>query len=93
MGSNYGIILAAGEGKRMKSKFPKVLHKVCGKPIIDHVIKSLKESGVADFTVVVGHGADAVKSYLGQNVKTILQKEQLGTGHAVMCCREFLSGK
>lgn len=89
----YGLVLAAGEGKRMKSKLPKVLHKVCGKAMIDHVINALMGAGVEDFQVVVGHKADEVKAYLGDNIKTSYQSEQLGTGHAVMCSRDFLRNK
>lgn len=93
MNNCYGLILAAGEGKRMKSKLPKVLHKVCGKPMIDHIIGAVKGSGVEDLIVVVGHKADVVREHLGENVKTAYQEKQLGTGHAVMCCEEFLGDK
>ncbi|QCX33739.1 bifunctional UDP-N-acetylglucosamine diphosphorylase/glucosamine-1-phosphate N-acetyltransferase GlmU [Caloramator sp. E03] len=89
----YGIILAAGQGKRMKSKLPKVLHKICGKPMIDYVTDAVLSAGVKDFAVVVGHGADAVRDYLGSEIKTIYQDKQLGTGHAVMCCESFLNDK
>ena len=93
MNNSYGLILAAGEGKRMKSKIPKVLHKVCGKAMLDHVVGALKHSGVEDFVVVIGHSGDIVKKHLGEDVKTVLQEMQLGTGHAVMCCKDFLLGK
>lgn len=89
----YGIILAAGEGKRMKSRLPKVLHKVCGKAMLDHVIESVNNSGLNDFIVVTGHGSEIVKTHLGDNVKTAYQEKQLGTGHAVMCCEDFLKSK
>jgi bifunctional UDP-N-acetylglucosamine pyrophosphorylase/glucosamine-1-phosphate N-acetyltransferase len=89
----YGIILAAGEGKRMKSKLPKPLHKVCGKPMIDHIVDALKNAGVNDSIVVVGHKAEIVKAHLGENIKSVYQEDQLGTGHAVMCCQEFLKNK
>lgn len=89
----YGIILAAGEGKRMKSKLPKVLHKVCGKPMIDHIWQAMKNAGVDDFIVVIGHKAEMVKAHLGENIKTAYQEKQLGTGHAVMCCDDFLKDK
>ena len=85
------IILAAGEGKRMKSKLPKVLHKVCGKTMVEHVINTAEEAGADDICVVIGHGGDAVKESLeGRNVKFALQAEQLGTGHAVMQAGEFI---
>lgn len=93
MDNCYGIILAAGEGKRMKSKLPKPLHKVCGKPMIDHIINALKNAGVNDLIVVVGYKAEIVKAHLGESVKSVYQEEQLGTGHAVMCCNEFLKNK
>lgn len=93
MGPRYGLILAAGEGKRMKSNLPKVLHKVCGKSMLYHVIDALRGSNVDDFVVVVGHGADIVKAHLEDNIKTVYQDRQLGTGHAVMSCRDFLKGK
>lgn len=89
----YGIILAAGEGKRMKSKLPKVLHNVCGKPMIDHIIKAMNGANLNDLIVVVGHKAEVVKEHLGNNVSTAFQERQLGTGHAVMCCEDFLKDK
>jgi bifunctional UDP-N-acetylglucosamine pyrophosphorylase / glucosamine-1-phosphate N-acetyltransferase len=93
MNNCYGLILAAGEGKRMKSKLPKVLHKVCGRPMLFHVIEALKGSGIEDYVVVIGHEGEAVKKHLGNDVKIAWQTQQLGTGHAVMCCRDFLNGK
>ena len=78
------IILAAGEGTRMKSKLPKVLHKVCGQTMIKHVIDTVNNSDVEECIVVVGHEAEKVKESLPPEVKTVLQEEQLGTGHAVM---------
>lgn len=89
----YGLILAAGEGKRMKSKLPKVLHKICGRSMVEHVMDALVNAGVDGFEVVVGHKAEEVRSYLGDNITTSYQKEQLGTGHAVMCSEAFLKGK
>jgi bifunctional UDP-N-acetylglucosamine pyrophosphorylase/glucosamine-1-phosphate N-acetyltransferase len=89
----YGLILAAGEGKRMKSKLPKVLHRVCGKPMIDHIIGAVKGAGVEELIVVVGHKADVVKAHLDEDIKTAYQEKQLGTGHAVMCCEDFLRDK
>lgn len=84
------IVLAAGLGKRMKSKLYKVLHPVCGKPMVGHVLDALKQVPVDRNVVVVGHGAEAVKSYLGDEVEFVLQAEQLGTGHAVMQARGLL---
>jgi len=88
------IILAAGEGKRMKSNTPKVLHKVCGKEMINHVIDNIRKSGVEEVSVVIGKGADKVrKGTESRNIFYSVQEEQLGTGHAVMCAEEFLKGK
>lgn len=88
------IILAAGEGKRMKSNTPKVLHKVCGKEMINHVIDNIRKSGVEEVSVVIGKGADKVrKGTESRNIFYSVQEEQLGTGHAVMCSEEFLKGK
>jgi bifunctional UDP-N-acetylglucosamine pyrophosphorylase / glucosamine-1-phosphate N-acetyltransferase len=93
MSKCYGLILAAGEGKRMKSKLPKVLHRVCGKPMINHIISAVKGAGVEDLIVVIGHKSEIVKEHLGESIKTAYQEKQLGTGHAVMCCEEFLKDK
>jgi bifunctional UDP-N-acetylglucosamine pyrophosphorylase/glucosamine-1-phosphate N-acetyltransferase len=87
--SIISIILAAGEGKRMYSKVPKVLHKVCGVPMVEHVIGCARELGDPEPVVVVGHGADQVmKSISG--VKFVMQEKQLGTGHAVMQAEEYI---
>lgn len=88
------IILAAGEGKRMKSDMPKVLHKVCGKEMVKRVIDTVRKSGIEDINLVIGKGADKVKEATkDSNVSYSLQKEQLGTGHAVICSSEFLKHK
>lgn len=88
------IILAAGEGKRMKSNISKVLHKVCGKEMVNHVIDTLRESGIDDIDVIVGKGAEQVKEATSnKNVSYSLQEKQLGTGHAVMCAKDFLNDK
>lgn len=76
----FGIVLAAGQGKRMKSKLYKVLHPVCGKPMIDYVVTALKQSGVDRLVTIVGHGAEAVREYLGDRTEYALQEQQLGTG-------------
>jgi len=83
------LVLAAGLGKRMKSKYPKVVHKILGKPMINWVVDLGKKFG--EVGVVVGHKAEIVQSYLPEDVKTYLQQPQLGTGHAVMCAKEFIS--
>lgn len=84
------VILAAGAGTRMKSKLPKVLHKVCGRTMLNHVIDVAKGAMVHECIVVVGHGAEDVKESLTPDVKTVLQKEQLGTGHALMMAEEYI---
>ncbi|MFP4074016.1 MAG: bifunctional UDP-N-acetylglucosamine diphosphorylase/glucosamine-1-phosphate N-acetyltransferase GlmU [Actinomycetota bacterium] len=76
------IILAAGEGKRMKSELPKVAHAAAGRPLVNHVIAATRAVEPATTVVVVGHGADRVRSILPEGVVDALQAEQLGTGHA-----------
>ena len=78
------VILAAGMGTRMKSKMPKVLHKVCGKPLSKWVIDASKAAGADKVCAVVGHKAETVKEVLGDMCEFALQAEQKGTGHAVM---------
>jgi len=91
---NCAIILAAGEGKRMKSSTPKILHKVCGTEMVNIVIDVIKKAKINDIDVIIGRGADAVKEATkGREVTYSLQDKQLGTGHAVMCAKDFLSGK
>jgi bifunctional UDP-N-acetylglucosamine pyrophosphorylase/glucosamine-1-phosphate N-acetyltransferase len=90
------VVLAAGKGTRMKSRTPKVLHPVCGKPMVAWVADAVAGAGVSDdVVVVVGHGAEAVTSFLGQRygarVRTVLQAEQRGTGHAVQVALPSLS--
>ena len=78
------VILAAGMGTRMKSKMPKVLHTVCGKPLSKWVIDAYKAAGADKVCAVVGHKAETVKEVLGDVCEFALQAEQKGTGHAVM---------
>lgn len=88
------IILAAGQGKRIKSNLPKVLHKACGKEMVNHVVDTMRVSGIEDVNVIIGKGAELVKERTeSRNVTYSLQAEQLGTGHAVKCAKEFLVGK
>ncbi|MBR1738620.1 MAG: bifunctional UDP-N-acetylglucosamine diphosphorylase/glucosamine-1-phosphate N-acetyltransferase GlmU [Firmicutes bacterium] len=84
------IILAAGQGTRMKSKIPKVLHKVLDKTMIDYVIDAAEKAGCDDICAIIGHQSAMVKAVLAGRVKTALQKEQLGTGHAVMQAGDFI---
>ncbi|MBC8080563.1 MAG: bifunctional UDP-N-acetylglucosamine diphosphorylase/glucosamine-1-phosphate N-acetyltransferase GlmU [Gorillibacterium sp.] len=89
----FGIVLAAGQGKRMKSKLYKVLHPVCGTPMVGHVVGLLDQVGCSQKIVVVGHGADAVKGYLGDRVEFVHQQEQLGTGHAVLQAKDLIGSE
>lgn len=87
------VLLAAGQGTRMKSELPKVLHPLCGKPMLWHVLESLKEVTTEKPVVVVGHGAEPVTDFLGDSARTVLQEPQLGTGHAAMQAESLLRGK
>ena len=88
------ILLAAGHGKRMKSDKAKVLHEVCGRPMIRYVVDAVREAGAEEIVVVVGAGADQVRSALANEPKVTFaeQKRQLGTGDAVRSCRDHLEG-
>ncbi|MCI9049796.1 MAG: bifunctional UDP-N-acetylglucosamine diphosphorylase/glucosamine-1-phosphate N-acetyltransferase GlmU [Coprobacillus sp.] len=88
----YAIVLAAGKGTRMKSQRPKVVHDVLYKPMINHVVDELKLMGVDETIVVVGHEAQQVEAIL-DNVEFVYQKEQLGTGHAVLQAKDILKDK
>ncbi len=87
------MILAAGKSTRMKSALPKVLHEVCGRPMIEYVLDAARAAGVTRIVAVVGHRADLVQAQLAQygDVEFALQSEQKGTGHAVMMCRDQLA--
>ncbi|MBU2952964.1 bifunctional UDP-N-acetylglucosamine diphosphorylase/glucosamine-1-phosphate N-acetyltransferase GlmU [Marinobacter sp. F3R08] len=78
------VILAAGQGSRMKSALPKVLHPIAGRPMLHHVIATAKQLGAERIHTVIGHGADSVRSATDEaSVNWVTQREQLGTGHAV----------
>jgi len=87
------VVLAAGQGKRMKSKLYKVLHPVVGKPMVGHVVDTLNHIDTTRTLVVVGYGAEAVQAYLGDRVEYALQAEQLGTGHAVLQAKDALGSE
>lgn len=78
------VILAAGKGTRMRSKLPKVLHKVGGKAMLQHVLDAATVAGCGEKVVIVGHEAELVEQAVGEQAKIALQAEQLGTGHAMM---------
>src|SRR5512145_1360835 len=87
------VLLAAGQGTRMKSDLPKVLHPLCGKPMIWHALEALKSATTEKPVVIVGHGAEAVRKYVGDAADCVLQEPQLGTGHAAMQAESLLKGK
>jgi bifunctional UDP-N-acetylglucosamine pyrophosphorylase/glucosamine-1-phosphate N-acetyltransferase len=84
MTKRYAVVLAAGQGTRMKSKLYKVLHPVCGKPMVEHVIDQVSALELHKIVTIIGFGAELVKSTLGERSEYALQEEQLGTAHAVM---------
>ena len=90
--SNYAIILAAGKGTRMKSDLPKVLHKVSGITMLEHVFRAVSAIDPAKNVTVIGHKAELVREVLDGQSAFTLQTEQLGTGHAVMMAEDELAG-
>lgn len=99
MNRSIAIVMAGGKGTRMQSPLPKVLVEVAGRPMIDYVLEALFQGGVGRTIVVVGYKADLVRQHLeaqsgpaSKNVQFAEQRTQLGTGHAVMQCRELLAG-
>lgn len=89
----YAIVLAAGKGTRMYSDMPKVLHPILEKPMIDYVLDRLVEMKIDEIIVVVGSGSEHVKKHIKHEVTYVEQKEQLGTGHAVLQAKHHLFGK
>lgn len=88
------LVLAGGKGKRMRSNLPKALMKVKGKPIIEHLLLAVAKSGIGGRpAIVVGRGKEKVMRGLGKKYDYIVQKKQLGTGHAVRSAYKFLKGK
>lgn len=94
MTQSVAIVLAAGKGTRMKSDLPKVLFPVCGRPMLSYVLDATRAGGVERTIVVVGYRAELVEEAINgrPDTTTAIQREQLGTGHAVMACREQLAG-
>jgi bifunctional UDP-N-acetylglucosamine pyrophosphorylase/glucosamine-1-phosphate N-acetyltransferase len=86
------IILAAGQGTRMKSSLPKVLHLVAGKPLVIHAIENSQSTITEKPVVVIGHGADQVREAVGDRARFAIQHPQLGTAHAVQAAKEALEG-
>ncbi|PRS03472.1 bifunctional UDP-N-acetylglucosamine diphosphorylase/glucosamine-1-phosphate N-acetyltransferase GlmU [Bacillus atrophaeus] len=93
MDKRFAVVLAAGQGTRMKSKLYKVLHPVCGKPMVEHVVDEALKLSLAKLVTIVGHGAEDVKKQLGEKSEYALQAEQLGTAHAVKQAKPFLTGE
>src|SRR5699024_4533608 len=88
----YAVILAAGQGTRMKSKLYKVLHPILGRPMIQYVVEALTPSKIEELVTIVGHGAEEVSKEIVSKSAFVIQKEQLGTAHAVMQAKETLAG-
>jgi bifunctional UDP-N-acetylglucosamine pyrophosphorylase/glucosamine-1-phosphate N-acetyltransferase len=84
------ILLAAGFGTRMRSKLPKMLHLLGGKPLILHALDAVSSLGAETPVVVVGHGEDAVRAAVGERARFAVQEQMLGTGHAVMAAESVL---
>ena len=93
MSSILAVILAAGKSTRMKSDIPKVLHPICGRPMIEYVLDSARAAGADRLVVIVGHRADLVRAALQHHPDVVFaeQTEQKGTGHAVMMAAESLA--
>src|SRR5262245_26641705 len=93
MSDIHVVVLAAGKGTRMKSALPKVLHRVTGLPIVDHVLRTALALHPQTITVVVGHQADAVKNHLAiwPQLTCVVQEPQLGTAHALLTAESALS--
>jgi len=93
MNQRYAVVLAAGQGTRMKSKLYKVLHPVAGKPMVGHVVEQAEKAQADQVVAIVGVGAETVQTYLGDRCDYVLQEEQLGTAHAVLQAKELLKDK
>ena len=85
------VILAAGQGTRMRSDIPKVLHSLCGIPMIEHIVKTVRKLDPAKIHLVVGYKEELVREHFGESLSYVTQSEQLGTGHAVLQASEALS--
>ncbi len=92
MAERVAIVLAAGVSRRMNTQMPKVLHEVCGRPMLAYVLDACREAGIGKIYVVVGFGIERVRERFSdtEDIVWIQQKEQKGTGHAVLCCKQHL---
>lgn len=93
MKNRFVVVLAAGQGTRMKSKLYKVMHPVMGRPMVGHVVNAALEANATEVITITGFGADIVKDYLGDRSQYVYQEEQLGTAHAVDQAKDLLEGK
>ena len=84
------VLLAAGQGTRMKSDLPKMLHPICGKPMLAHSLASVMQASDELPVVIVGHEADQVRESVSGGVRFVIQDQQLGTGHAVLQTESLL---
>ncbi|MCK4897789.1 MAG: bifunctional UDP-N-acetylglucosamine diphosphorylase/glucosamine-1-phosphate N-acetyltransferase GlmU [Anaerolineales bacterium] len=87
------VILAAGHGVRMHSKFPKVLHSLLGKPMVEYSLDAAQQASGSQPVLVVGHQADAIRQVVGEAAQYVIQEPQLGTGHAVQQAESLLQGR
>jgi len=87
------VILAGGQGKRMRSELPKPMFEVLGEPMLEWVIRSCEEAGINDICVVKGYNAEVIEEYLDGRYDTVLQEERRGTGHAVMTAQRWIKEK
>ncbi len=94
LSETVAIILAAGKSTRMKSERPKVLHEICGRPMLGYVLSACRLAGITRLVVVVGYGKDEVKAAFeaDEDITWVEQTDQKGTGHAVQCCESALRG-
>jgi bifunctional UDP-N-acetylglucosamine pyrophosphorylase / glucosamine-1-phosphate N-acetyltransferase len=87
------VVLAAGQGTRMKSDLPKMLHPICGQPMVFHALDAARKACSEPPVLVIGHGAEAVRQAVGESARCVVQEQQLGTGHAVMQAESLLRGQ
>src|SRR5512140_1306635 len=87
------VLLAAGQGTRMKSGLPKMLHLICGQPMVFHALSAARSASTERPVVVIGYGADEVSKAIGEAADCVVQAQQLGTGHALLQAEASLKGK
>ena len=86
------VLLAAGQGTRMQSDTPKVLHPLCGKPMLWHSLQAIRQAATEKPLVIVGHAADQIRDYVGEAAECVVQEPQLGTAHALLQAETLLRG-